>query len=159
MEIALFAVIVILLAVIAWRLFQQQEPKKQDDQSLLLIQNQINELTRTLDSKLGESTKAISNSTDKALSQATESAKLIKEITQELAKVGEGQRQVVNIADNLKNLQDILKNPKQRGVLGEFQQPLCKYGGIEGDVADAKDGVGGLNAQDAINECNRFISA
>ena len=119
MEIVLFAVIIILLAVIAWRLFQKKEPEKKDDQSLVLIQNQINELARTLDAKLGESTKAISKSTDNALTQATESAKLIREITQELAKVGEGQRQVVNIADNLKNLQDILKNPKQRGGIGE----------------------------------------
>jgi DNA recombination protein RmuC len=27
---------------------------------------------------------------------------------------------VVDFADQLKNLQDILKNPKQRGVLGEY---------------------------------------
>src|SRR3989344_5805415 len=44
----------------------------------------------------------------------------IKEITQELTKVGEGQKQVVDIAKQLENLQDILKNPKQRGVLGEY---------------------------------------
>jgi DNA recombination protein RmuC len=119
MEIAFFAVIIILLAIIAWRLFQGREPEKQEDQSLILIQNQITELNRTLEAKLGESAKAITSSTDKAFAQATESAKLIKDITQELAKVGEGQRQVANIADNLKSLQDILKNPKQRGARGE----------------------------------------
>ncbi|MGB7957786.1 MAG: DNA recombination protein RmuC [Minisyncoccia bacterium] len=173
MEIALFAVIIVLLAVIAWRLFERQEPKKQDDQSLLLIQNQINELTRTLDSKLGESTKAISNSTDKALSQATESAKLIKEITQELAKVGEGQRQVVNIADNLKNLQDILKNPKQRGVLGEYYLETVlknvlppnaykmQYAFKDGTIVDAavltKDGIIPVDSKFSLENYNRIL--
>ena len=162
-----------LLAVIAWRLFERQEPKKQDDQSLLLIQNQINELTRTLDSKLGESTKAISNSTDKALSQATESAKLIKEITQELAKVGEGQRQVVNIADNLKNLQDILKNPKQRGVLGEYYLETVlknvlppnaykmQYAFKDGTIVDAavltKDGIIPVDSKFSLENYNRIL--
>ncbi|HEY4498157.1 MAG TPA: DNA recombination protein RmuC, partial [Candidatus Paceibacterota bacterium] len=81
--------------------------------SIVLLQNQMNEITRTLDLKLGESTKVLQQ-------QFGESAKIIKEITQELTKVGEGQKQVVDIAKQLENLQDILKNPKQRGVLGEY---------------------------------------
>src|SRR5579862_5123985 len=123
MEIVYF---LITLAVIAIGFFylakisKRPEAPPQDAQSLVLLQNQITELNRTLEAKLGESAKAITDSTNKAFSQASESTKLIKEITQELAKVGEGQRQVVSIADNLKNLQDILKNPKQRGVLGEY---------------------------------------
>ena len=82
-------------------------------QSMILLQNQMNEITRMLDSKLGESARIIQR-------QFGESAKIIKEITQELTKVGEGQKQVVDIAKQLESLQDILKNPKQRGVLGEY---------------------------------------
>src|SRR3990167_8934896 len=82
-------------------------------QSMVLLQNQMNEVTRMLDSKLGESARIIQR-------QFGESAKIIKEITQELTKVGEGQKQVVDIAKQLESLQDILKNPKQRGVLGEY---------------------------------------
>ena len=78
-----------------------------------MLQNQINEVTRTLDIKLGESTRLIQE-------QFGQSARIIKEITRELTKVGEGQKQVVDIAKQLDNLQDILKNPKQRGVLGEY---------------------------------------
>jgi len=80
---------------------------------ILLLQNQLNELNRTLDAKLGESTRAIRE-------QFGESAKIIKEITQELTKVGEGQKQVMSVTEQLKSLQDILKNPKQRGILGEY---------------------------------------
>lgn len=125
MEITLFAVIIILFAAIAWRLWKPQPAaKKNDDQSLLLIQNQIqdqqkqiqqqmHELSRTLDARLSDSTKTV-------LTQAGESAKIVKEVTTELTKVIEGQKQVSALNDQLKNLNDILKNTKQRGILGEY---------------------------------------
>jgi DNA recombination protein RmuC len=84
-----------------------------DGSSLLLLQNQLNEITRTLDNKLGESTKMMQN-------QFGESAKIIRDVTERLVKLDETNRQVVNFADQLQSLQDILKNPKQRGVLGEY---------------------------------------
>ena len=87
--------------------------RKPENQALLLIQNQINEITRMLDSRLSESTRMLS-------SQFGESAKIIKDVTEKLTKLDETNKQVINFADQLKNLQDILKNPKQRGVLGEY---------------------------------------
>ena len=84
-----------------------------DANSLLLLQNQLNEITRTLDHKLGESTKAIQH-------QFGESAKIIRDVTERLTKLDETNKQVVNFADQLQSLQDILKNPKQRGILGEY---------------------------------------
>lgn len=118
MDIALAIVIGIILGGIGvfviWQTLdkKRKESEKSPD-SLILIQNQMNEVVRTMDSKLGELPKMMQ-------SQFGESARLIKEITGELVKVGEGQKQVVGLADQLKNLQDILKNPKQRGVLGEY---------------------------------------
>ena len=87
--------------------------EKKEDQSLVILQNQINEIARTMDTRLGESTRAMQT-------HYGESSKLIREITEELVKVGEGQKQVVSFADQLQSLQDILKNPKQRGILGEY---------------------------------------
>ncbi|KKP90545.1 MAG: hypothetical protein US57_C0001G0003 [Candidatus Moranbacteria bacterium GW2011_GWC2_37_73] len=49
-----------------------------------------------------------------------QSAKLISNVTEKLTKLDETNRQVVNFSAQLQNLQDILKNPKQRGVLGEY---------------------------------------
>lgn len=90
------------------------QPKEQKDEtSVVMLQNQINEITRTLDLKLTESTRVIQD-------QFNQSAKIIREITRELTRVGEGQKQVVDVARQLENLQNILKNPKQRGVLGEY---------------------------------------
>lgn len=98
-------------------IWQSLDKKKKESErspdSLILIQNQMNEVVRTLDSKLGELPRMMQT-------QFGESSRLIKEITGELVKVGEGQKQVVGLADQLKSLQDILKNPKQRGVLGEY---------------------------------------
>ena len=110
----LFIIFVGLIAVLVL-LFRalKKKDEAQDAQSLVLLQNQIQELNRTLDSKLGESTKFIQY-------QHSESAKLIRDVTERLTKLDETNRQVVSFTDQLQSLQDILKNPKQRGVLGEY---------------------------------------
>lgn len=52
--------------------------------------------------------------------QMNQSAQLITEVTQRLTKLDETNRQVVDVTAELKTLQNILQNPKQRGGLGEF---------------------------------------
>ena len=47
-------------------------------------------------------------------------AKEMREMTQEVTSVKEIGRQTQDFAKQLQNLQDILKNPKQRGILGEY---------------------------------------
>ena len=118
MDYAFYAIVLIILGAIAWRVFKGQSPApKQDDQALLMLQNQMNDLSRTLDARLGESTKAMLTH----LAQSGESAtRSVKEVTTELTKVIEGQKQVSALNDQLRNLNDILKNTKQRGVLGEY---------------------------------------
>ncbi|MFA5360427.1 MAG: DNA recombination protein RmuC [Candidatus Paceibacterota bacterium] len=94
---------------------KKEKPKSDDkeNQSFLLLQSQIQEINRTLDKKLGEIPNVIQ-------SQFGQSARIIREVTEKLTKLDETNKQVVNFADQLKSLQDILKNPKQRGVLGEY---------------------------------------
>jgi DNA recombination protein RmuC len=109
--IILSIIILVLIGAILYLISQQKNTK--NDQLAILIQNQINEMNRILNDRLNESSQVIQN-------QFSESSRIIKEITQELTKVGEGQKQVMNITEQLKGLEDILKNPKQRGVLGEY---------------------------------------
>ena len=165
----LVAILIILLAGIAgifWLLKSRFSQPKADGQSLLLLQNQIQEVVRTLDSKLGESTKILQR-------QFGESAKIIKEITQELTKVGEGQKQVVDIAKQLESLQDILKNPKQRGVLGEYYleavlknvmgpgQYQMQYEFKDGTIVDAvifvKDQIIPIDSKFSLENYNRIL--
>ncbi len=91
---------------------KKEEPKK-DDGQLLMLQQQINQISQTLDVKLSESNK-------NQQFQANQSAKIIGDVRERLAKLDETNRQVVGFADQLQSLQDILKNPKQRGILGEY---------------------------------------
>jgi len=94
-------------------LIKRLNKSKESDTALILLQNQINKINETLDLKLSESGEVLQK-------QFSESSRLIKEITQELTKVGEGQKQVFDLAKQLEQLQDILKNPKHRGILGEY---------------------------------------
>lgn len=52
--------------------------------------------------------------------QMSESAKLIRDVTERLTKLDETNRRVVDVTQELKTLQNVLTNPKQRGVYGEY---------------------------------------
>ena len=93
-------------------LLLNRKPEKQSN-ALVILQQQMNHITQVLDSKLSESTKAIQT-------QFGQSAKIIQDVTEKLTRLDETNKQVVGFADQLQSLQDILKNPKQRGVLGEY---------------------------------------
>jgi len=117
---SIVAIVIVALIMVILKheraVFTSRETQSQNDSFILLqnqIQNQMTELSRTLDARLSEVPKAIQ-------AQFSESAKIIREVTGELTKVSEGQKQVVNLADQLRGLEDILKNPKQRGILGEY---------------------------------------
>ncbi len=113
--IAIILIFVLLIIIVI--LLLRKKDTKTDDIGLKLILEQINEVHRTVDSKIGESTKTMN---DAVRHQFGESQRLIKEITNELAQVKETGKQVISFTDQLQSLQDILKNPKQRGILGEY---------------------------------------
>lgn len=111
------ALFLVAQAVILWLFLGRRGSSEGENQSLSLIQNQIQELARTLDTRIGETSKQVHETVK---TQLSESSRLVKEVTESLTKLDETNRQVVSFADQLQNLQDILKNPKQRGVLGEY---------------------------------------
>lgn len=97
---------------------------KNGDGSLVLIQNQIQELTRIFDQKINESSRAMAeaqtNINKTIQTQFGQSVKVITEVTEKLTKLDETNKQVMNFADQLQSLENILQNPKQRGILGEY---------------------------------------
>src|SRR3989339_770694 len=116
MEFTLLIILVILaLGIFAFQIYQARKPKevKDDTSNMVLLQEQLKEIRSTMDSRLGDSAKMFQ-------AQFTQSTKIVQDVTERLTKLDETNRQVVGFADQLKNLQDILKNPKQRGVLGEY---------------------------------------
>ena len=104
--------LVVAAVILMWILLKKSNSKI-EDQSILLIQEQLSKVVETLDKKLGESNESMR-------SQIGESNKLIKDITQQLTKVNETNKQVIDVTNQLKTIQNILMNPKQRGVLGSF---------------------------------------
>lgn len=71
------------------------------------------EITRVLDTKMAESTRAFRD-------HIGETNKIVRDVTEKLTKLDETNKQVLNFSDQLQNLQDILQNPKQRGMVGEY---------------------------------------
>jgi len=104
--------------VVVWLLLRSKKEVKQDDGTgLQLILTQLNEISRTVDHKIGESSRQMQENLQY---QSTQSIKIIQDVTERLTKLDETNKQVVSFADQLQSLQDILKNPKQRGILGEY---------------------------------------
>jgi DNA recombination protein RmuC len=94
--------------------------KKDDSQNsegMQMLLQQINELGRNVDQKLGDTSKQMN---DSIREQTNESYRVIKDITERLTKLDEANKQVMSFTEQLQSLQDILKNPKHRGVLGEY---------------------------------------
>ena len=156
--------------------------KPKDEQSIMMLQQQLGQLSNTLDQKLSqankltqdqaqESTKfmsAVSKESRETLENVTRESREIlakvtdqfnemnkysqestKQVVHKLTQLDETNKQVVGFSEQLKNLQDILKNPKQRGVLGEYylEETLknvlppnsyqMQYGFKNGEIVDA----------------------
>ncbi len=91
---------------------------------LQAIGQQNQSLRRELDEKLSQTHQATQRQMSETIRTVQgitgQSAKLIGDVTERLTKLDETNKQIVNFSAQLQNLQDILKNPKQRGVLGEY---------------------------------------
>ena len=96
---------------------KKKEGDTKNDTGLQLILAQLNELARTVDSKLGESHRQVNESLK---FHSSESNKIIRDVTERLTRLDETNKQVISFADQLQSLENILKNPKQRGILGEY---------------------------------------
>ena len=86
---------------------------RRDDQALVLLQHQINDIHRSLGENLTSTHEAIQR-------QFSESSRIIQEVTAKLTKLDETNKQIVGFADQLRSLENVLTNPKQRGILGEY---------------------------------------
>lgn len=174
--ISLILAVAILLALgntIALIVFVKKLGKKTESEGgegTKLLLTELHEFSRTVDQKMAETNKMMNES---VRAQFGESAKLIREVTQGLTKLDETNRQVVSFADQLQSLQDILKNPKQRGVLGEYYlETLLKnvlppgsyqmqYAFLDGTIVDAavfvKDKIIPIDSKFSLENYNRII--
>ena len=174
MEIVIIILLTLVFAALItliWLSLGKKRPleEKKDDTGLNLILQQINELNRTVDNKMAESSRHMNES---IRNQFSESAKLIKDVTQGLTKLDETNKQVVSFADQLQSLQDILKNPKHRGILGEYYletllqnvlaptQYKMQYAFANGEIVDAavfiKDKIIPIDSKFSLENYNKL---
>ncbi len=149
----ILGVVVVLLAVALVFVLT----RKPSNESALLLKEDLRNLSEDI-TKLKEGVQTqISDRLDKSQSamfgamqkQSSESNKIITEITRNLTELKESNKRVVDVADELKTLQNVLQNPKQRGGLGEYYLDTVlgnvlpphiyemQYGFKDGQIVDA----------------------
>jgi len=94
-------------------LLRKKPEAEKNDGSLLMLQQQIGQIAQAVDVKLSESNKNVQE-------QFKHSQDIIRNVTEQLIKLGETNKQVIGFADQLQKLQDTLTNPKHRGTFGEI---------------------------------------
>ena len=151
LEIGILIIVLLIVQGIAlWFVFGRQKSKPEEGSGLLLLQQQMS-------------------------SQMSESHKIMRELTREITSVKEIGRQGADYAKQLQNLQDILKNPKQRGILGEYYLETVlknvlppgmyqmQYPFKNGEIVDAavfvNEKIVPIDSKFSLENYNRFIHA
>lgn len=152
-------------SILFWRLLKSRTDMSQDN-ALLMLQNQLNEMRKSLESGLGDSNKALQM-------QFGETHKIVKSVTEELSKVVNTNEKVVGFTDQLKNLEKVLANSKTRGTLGESNLELIlsnilppqsyemQYHFSSGEAVDAvvkiKDKILPIDAKFSLSNYQRIL--
>ena len=107
--------------------------------------------------------------------QFSDSNKIIKEVTVELEKIKGTNEQVLSFANQMKTLEKILGNQKQRGIFGEIQlenllsnvlppeifqmQYSFKDGGIVDAIVKVNDNIIPIDAKFSLDNYNKMIES
>lgn len=137
MEILLILSLIAVFGLLGYLVLQfrnMKQPQGEEERVRLLLQ-QLNDLKNTFQDKLSSQERAILEKfsiQDKALHAQTKSLaesqhklyaqsnQLIESVTKKLSELESTNKQVVGFAEQMQSLENILKNPKHRGVLGEY---------------------------------------
>jgi len=152
------------LAIIVYFVFFKK--KEKDDQSIVMMQEQLKEIRQSLSLQQSDLTKQMQ-------SQYHQSSQIIKDVTERLTKLDDTNKQVMGFAEQLQSLENILKNPKQRGILGEYfletllknvfapSQYQMQYKFSDNTIVDAvvfmKDKVIPIDSKFSLENYNRII--
>jgi DNA recombination protein RmuC len=182
MEQVLLIILLIVVVGLAFALFfiSQRLRDMKSSGGVEMLKTDVTELNRTIANlQTAMSDKLERNATNMQTSmqkQLAESGKLVSDVTQRLAKLDETNRRVVDVADELKTLQNVLQNPKQRGVFGEYylesvlanilptKNFQMQYRFKDGTIADAvvfldKGQVLPVDSKFSLENYNRMVQA
>jgi len=184
MQTALLIILALMLAAtlvavikLTQKLQDAQKPKEGEQQLFMMLQQQIQDLNKTVDNKMSENSKALSETTmhiHKTIQgQFGQSTKMIADITEKLTSLDKTNQQVISFSEQLSNLEKVLKSQKQRGNLGEAGLQLVlenmlpptafslQYKFDDGDIVDAaiftKDGIIPVDAKFSLDNYQKLI--
>lgn len=157
----------------------KNQSKPADTQSSLMLKEDLTKLSSDInllkEGLTDKMTERLDKNQESMSRQLASSSKLIKDVTERLTKLDDTNKRVVDVADELKQLQNVLQNPKQRGVLGEFylEQILqnllppssytLQYKMAEGLIVDAvihlDDKILPIDSKFSLENYNRLLEA
>jgi len=165
----LFIAVIAALGMQTWFLLRKRKGEElpKNDAAMAMLQQQLSQVSQTLDAKLAESNRAMQE-------QFGQSFAVIKDVTQKLTELDSTNKQVVGFAQQLQSLENILKNPKQRGILGEYyletvlknvlppQSFQMQYKFKNGEIVDAavfvKDKIIPIDSKFSLENYNKIIN-
>jgi DNA recombination protein RmuC len=186
--------LIAIFGLLVYVFFVRTQKDTQTPQSMLLMQQQLQELSRTMREGMSESNKVVREGSSM---QFRESKELMQQINREVndqirsiqesinekllgvqknvSEVSESSKQVFMVAEQLQNLEKVLKHQKQRGNLGEASLQLAlenmlpataykmQYEFPGGETADAvimtKDGMIPVDAKFSLDNYRRLVDA
>lgn len=171
--IGVLAVAVVALIVVIVRLSGGRGKDNYLQADLMNLRQEVSDLTASLNQTLTERMDKTQSSMQFQLRQ---SSALINDVSRRLTKLDETNKRVVDVADELKTLQNVLQNPKQRGVFGEFylnsvlenvlppNQWQAQYKFRDGEIVDAvifldKNRILPIDSKFSLENYNRYIEA
>jgi len=140
--------------------------------NIRMLLQQITELSDRVDTKLSRSSEQVVSSLQK---QSSHHMNVIQELTEKMTRFDETNKNIMGFAEQLQSLQDILKNPKQRGILGEYylettlknvlppRSYAMQYAFPDGSIVDAvvhvRDKMIPIDSKFSLENYNRILDA
>ena len=143
-------------------------------------QDKIDQMNEAVNRKIDNNNARIQDSVTKQLTESRHqmqaSNKVISEISERLGSITETNKHVESVADELKTLQAVLQNPKQRGVFGEYYLDTVlgnvlpvgsydlQYKFKDGEIVDAvvyldKGKILPIDSKFSLENYNRMVAA
>ena len=178
--ILILLVVTVIGLLIGLVMISQKLRELKSSSAVELMKSDVTELSRNiqgLQQSLGEKVDTGNHAMQTNMQkQLSESAKLISDVTKQLTKLDETNRRVVDVADELKTLQTVLQNPKQRGVFGEYYLKSVlenvlppnnfqmQYKFKNGEIVDAiifldKNKILPIDSKFSLENYNRMVAA
>lgn len=173
----LLLAIIILLIFIVFKKTGQNDSLRFLQQYIIDIQNNLSAKINETNSILTEYIKMFNENQQKNFSInmniSKDIEKRMQEVREKLIQLEETNKQIINISNQLEGLENILKNPKQRGILGEYflesllknvfqpNQYQMQYKFKDGKIVDAvifvKDKIIPIDSKFSLENYNKLM--